>query len=1197
MASAKEPTCPSGTILGQFSSGALPADELAVVFEHLEGCPRCQAQIQTLDGTGDTLVQCLRQVDVGEKPDPPLALQKMLAAAIENGLAHEKTTRARNSAADDGPRMIRDYRLLEKLGQGGMGEVYKALHIRLNKTVALKLLSAERMSSATMSRFQREMRAGGLLDHPNITRTTDGGEQDGQPFLVMEYVAGLDLSRLMERQGPLSIAEACEIIRQAALGLQHAHENGLIHRDLKPSNLMLAPDGRTKILDLGLALLDESSTETELTSAGQMMGTADYMAPEQVGNSHGVDIRADIYSLGCTLFKLLVGEAPFAGPRFKTAVQKIVGHSEHPAPNASERRADVPAELSALLARVMAKRPDDRPSTPAEFAAALSSFCVGADTRALIQHALRGDQSPPPVSAGVSPAPATQLAPEVAPSTPASRGWWGAKATIALTAAAILLISLGVYITLRTPQGEVIVELADDMDPKEVKIEVSGNGEMHVVDVTQGWTIHVDQGRYDVKLAGGTDRFDLEPKVVTVKRNETTRVRVTLKTADLGGGPGPSAPVSPADVSAPGKPKPILTLDHLKKVNIPEEERFSWQPDELVAVIGKQGLRSSRPWSISFHPSGKYLVTSSEFGPPVAFSTATWKRCPMESDVAFDKFGLQGHAIDFSQDGTKCSMIERIGWLDTRTPGNEPRVTRVASPPATPAGLLSMAWVGADFLAVATVEKGTIEIWDMAEDTPTRHMTLHCEFEFNLGDLASSNDGKRLVAGHGPWFVWDVDWSSPSKPTFVRRFTVGGPGMEGIRWWLSGDGTKLVVPTPTGTRWELFDLTGTAPVVEETLEFGQVVGISSDGKFLVNGLGIYMKRDGKYAIATALPSIVSAAFSPDGRWLVTGGEHGRLHVFDLTTTPPKALEPLEPEGDPNTPFFSSDGRYLALNCIRDRPTVWDLSGMEPVRKVGAEEYHANHPASIEGRYAYLCGQELWDLAAEPATRVGVFPPPTGPRRLAKDGSGFLMELSGNALGRRGWEITRLGRFLPGELEDTVDLYSEDKPGGLVPDRNVLDFRPDQNRLIAQSGDLAKLGIWRLDQPKSPPYEIPVPEGKAIHMVRGSADGRYLAVWFDRLFIWDFSESPPRMYETPLPFNGQSAMEFDATGRRIIFSDRSVSVYDWARDGLTGRIDLNMQTRGMAFHPDGRHVAVVKADGMTYILRLPDWATRSLDPSK
>lgn len=221
----------------------------------------------------------------------------------------------------------------KKLGSGGMGTVYRAVHRKLNRTVALKLLPQDRFQSRdAVARFEREMQAVGMLQHPNIVAAHDAGEVDSCHFLVMELVDGEDIGHLLSRTGPLPIAEACEIARQAALGLQHIFENGLVHRDIKPSNLMLAsPRQRNaqptvKILDLGLALLDPNQlgAPRELTSTGQVMGTVDYMAPEQGLDTHSVDIRADLYSLGATLYKLLTGRAPLEDPRYNSMMKRLI---------------------------------------------------------------------------------------------------------------------------------------------------------------------------------------------------------------------------------------------------------------------------------------------------------------------------------------------------------------------------------------------------------------------------------------------------------------------------------------------------------------------------------------------------------------------------------------------------------------------------------------------------------------------------------------------------------------------------------------------------------------------------------------------------------------------------------------------------------------------------------------------------------
>jgi serine/threonine protein kinase len=292
-----------------------------------------------------------------------------------------------NSLSKD-KQQLGQYRILEKLkNQGGMGTVYKALHVLLMKVVALKVLPAQQGSGGdAIARFQREMKAVGRLNHTNIVQASDAGEVDGAHYLVMEFVEGIDLSSLIASRGPLPLPEACELVRQAALGLQHAHEHGLVHRDLKPSNLMVTASGTVKILDLGLArLCEEGSASNLLTDPGQVMGTVDYMAPEQAFGEQPVDIRADLYSLGCTLYHLLAGNPPFSGPEFVSPMRKLLAHSQSPVRPIRDLRGDVPEEFSALLDRLMAKTPGDRLNEPGELAKALAPFTMGSDLRSLVQ--------------------------------------------------------------------------------------------------------------------------------------------------------------------------------------------------------------------------------------------------------------------------------------------------------------------------------------------------------------------------------------------------------------------------------------------------------------------------------------------------------------------------------------------------------------------------------------------------------------------------------------------------------------------------------------------------------------------------------------------------------------------------------------------------------------------------------------------
>ena len=296
----------------------------------------------------------------------------LVREAIEAGLRRRgQGTDAEELAV---PRFLDDYELLEKLGSGGMGVVYKARHQRMKRLVAVKLISARNLGSPdAVKRFYREIEAAAKLHHPNIVEAYDAREQEGIHYFVMEYVEGEDLAAVGKRCGPLSVPTAVDYILQAARGLDYAHKHGIVHRDIKPSNLLVSvpsPFGRgaggegdwgtVKILDMGLARiagLPEQDDQDRLTSSGQVMGTMDYMAPEQALDTHQADPRSDIYSLGCTMYRLVTGDPPY---RADTFAKLFLMHREAPIPSLCDARPEVPEALDAVCRRMLAKKPEDR---------------------------------------------------------------------------------------------------------------------------------------------------------------------------------------------------------------------------------------------------------------------------------------------------------------------------------------------------------------------------------------------------------------------------------------------------------------------------------------------------------------------------------------------------------------------------------------------------------------------------------------------------------------------------------------------------------------------------------------------------------------------------------------------------------------------------------------------------------------------
>lgn len=288
--------------------------------------------------------------------------------------------------------LLGPYLLQERVGQGGMGQVFKAVHRKLGRVVAVKVLARHLLQDQrAAARFQREIEVVGRLSHPHIVTALDAAEEHGLKYLVMEFVEGSDLGRLVKKIGPLPLEMACHCLHQAALGLQHAHEHGLVHRDLKPTNVFLQmrwenskanPDkkklvyGRVKLLDLGLVgFLDRPLVPVTagqmLTHVQEIMGTPDYMAPEQARDSRQATPQSDIYSLGATLYFCLTGQPPFSEG---TPMEKLMKHqTDEPLP-VEKLRPQVTPRLSRLVRRMMAKNPDQRPRTVAEVVAELKNW-------------------------------------------------------------------------------------------------------------------------------------------------------------------------------------------------------------------------------------------------------------------------------------------------------------------------------------------------------------------------------------------------------------------------------------------------------------------------------------------------------------------------------------------------------------------------------------------------------------------------------------------------------------------------------------------------------------------------------------------------------------------------------------------------------------------------------------------------------
>jgi serine/threonine protein kinase len=582
--------------------GTLSRDDADALLQHVAQCPHCDDTLSQLESETDELAAALR---AGEA-EVPFASEPQCASMVSG--ASDMLSSVPSGATVPYvqiPDFIREYELLEVLGRGGMGTVYQARHTHLDRPVAIKLLAPERCHDPlAVARFQREMQAVGKLDHPHIVKAYDAGNWSGQPYLVMELVDGINLSRLLQYRPKIRIPDACEMIRQAALGLAHAHQLKLVHRDVKLSNLMLCRAGTdsvcVKVLDLGLASFTDtrSGGPEELTQDCQTLGTPEYMAPEQATAARDVDARADVYGLGISLFKLVTGEVPFPCSKYPTPYLLIAAKTTEPAPDVRCWRSDASAELAAVLQRMLQPSPEDRYASCEEVAEALLPLARGARLQALLDDdpaasEPAGDTDLAATSVGSAslgttsmPAPpvatasediatgnlaplGTAVAPESSPARrdgqsagrPAVRRWQNIGLAAAIGA---LLLSVLVF-KFATRDGTILVQLRN-VDAAEVyvdnrKVELRPAGDERVFRVA----IEPGQRTITVKTLDGTElSTNLGQMPLQIRAGQTIQIEAWFEPAVQ---PAVAVPLVAPPVAASGgtSPQGLIEEDELHR--------------------------------------------------------------------------------------------------------------------------------------------------------------------------------------------------------------------------------------------------------------------------------------------------------------------------------------------------------------------------------------------------------------------------------------------------------------------------------------------------------------------------------------------------------------------------------------------------------------------------------------------------------
>ncbi|MCE9530966.1 MAG: protein kinase, partial [Planctomycetes bacterium] len=484
---------PDSEKLAAFAVGRLSDAESVSIEAHLAECEACR-QVAA-DVPADSLMQLLQESSIDTrndivggatpaeppKPDSLPPLYKKVAKILTGKT--ESTLPFTPAKPLNVPRELEAhprYEVLALLGSGGMGTVYKARHRLMDRLVALKVINPVLVNQpGAVERFTREVKAAAQLTAPNIVHAYDAEQAGGTHFLVMEYVEGKMLADLVKEKGSLPVGQACEYMRQTAVGLQHALERGMVHRDIKPQNLMVSTSPGSppvvKILDFGLArFVSECAPAGATTAVGAMMGSPDYMAPEQATDAHTADARADIYSMGCTLYQLLAGQVPFPDTPL---LKKLEAHRDRSAIPLNHLRADVSPELAAIVTKMMAKDPAQRYQKPAEVAAALGPF-------------VNVEPVPKPAPVRIS---------------ESMRPFYRKPAFVAAVAICLLLLGGGIFLApyvlrVQTETGTLIIT-SDDPD---VQIEVKSGGKTVVLFFPKEKKhIELKAGEYTIELVGG----------------------------------------------------------------------------------------------------------------------------------------------------------------------------------------------------------------------------------------------------------------------------------------------------------------------------------------------------------------------------------------------------------------------------------------------------------------------------------------------------------------------------------------------------------------------------------------------------------------------------------------------------------------------------------------------------------------------
>jgi WD40 repeat protein/serine/threonine protein kinase len=1072
------------------------------------------------------------------------------------------------------------YVLLDRLGEGGMGEVFRARHQRLERIVALKVIRTDKLKATdAVTRFAREARAAAKLSHPNIVTLYEDGSEGDTYYFSMEFVRGVDLSRWVREKGPMPLLHACSFIRQAALGLQHAHERGMVHRDIKPSNLMLvAGANQVKVLDMGLARLESDAARaadegsSPITVEGAVMGTPDFLAPEQAKDAHSADIRADIYSLGCSLFYLVTGKAPFAGG---SLLEKLLKHQSDSPPTLQSLRPEVPDELEGVFEKMMAKKPAERYQTPAEVAAALGPFCrAGSFGAAKPTETMVKKRGPDKTVSGKSPAPDTASivsAPTVVPDEA-----FGVELVFPPTTEPIVKVP-------RAPRRPSSKPFSKEWMAK------------------WSWVFGAVAGIAAVATA------------------------VVIALAILSWLGGSRSQQQATDETPPPAPKVPQTLDALRADAIPSEEVFPWQPRDLVAVLGTHRWRHWGPIrALAFNPAdppGHELVSVGD-DDVIRVSRALTGFVQLEvntntsnanavREIAYSHDGkyfatiagnkitlyfaatgreepiaIQGTALAFLPDGGLA--VATGASIDIRSRKDEWKSIKQLGPKAGPIVALAVSRQGNVLAAL------TRQVVDKAKKQATSEVRLwqldsgQLKASIPLGPhqsqtLALNRDGTTAItaaifpeSGNWPVVFWDVAAKKEKGRALGNQARVSATALTRDEQTLATaaeDGTvRLFTLRDMREKAVFADHDGAATALAITPNDAVLATAGTDGAIRLYEMAV--AKELETSRKAHLSWIKAAAVAPDRTLLATAGIDHAIKLWEAGVLKEKAVLTGHRQAVLSL-SFSSDQNLLASGSLDKTVGFWDVKKETelppPIHFGGAIPALAFAPS---GRTLAVGSSSPFLKLLDAITRKELPTPTPGHTRTVlsvdffRDGKKLV---SGSEDGTvRVWDVAK------GQELSNLPAHPVVASVAVSPKSKQFASAGSDGTIKVWDAALAKsfwtrhkqVGAALLMLSQTGPFGVPPklylapPELPLIHL------------WRNNLTIG----------QGPSPYK---ALAYSPDGKWLAAGcSRGVTVYEAASGRSLVQWTLPGAVNQVAFDSAGKHLVTVNANGTVYILQPP-----------